>query len=69
MWKLIDDSSILDKITVGQIITNNPDNPIDQYEVKTIDGGYIKATHCNGKTAIKVFPEEELIMGKWWVKR
>ncbi len=68
MWELVNNSSILDGISIGQIITTTPDDPVDQYEVKMIGAGYVKAVHCNGRAKIKIFPEEELILGKWWVK-
>lgn len=68
MWRLIEDSSIIHGIFIGQIITKNPDNPIDQYKISFIHLGYVRAVHCNGRSSVKVFPEEELVSEKWWVK-
>jgi hypothetical protein len=66
MWKKIS-TDLLEEIYPGRIITNNPDSE-DFYEVQYIHWGYVNAIPANGKIAIKVFPERELIRGNWWVR-
>jgi hypothetical protein len=68
MWTKIDKTSIFESVIKGDIITDNPDNPHNQYQIVTKVYGFVKALHANGKTAIRIFPEEELMNGKWWVK-
>jgi hypothetical protein len=53
----------------GGHIAKHPDKPEDIYEVKSIQDGYVTALHANGKVELKVFPEEELISDKWWLKK
>ncbi len=65
MWKKIDSYLIVADISAGDIITNKPDDPVDQYEIKSLHAGYVRARHSNGKIALKIFPEKELMSGKW----
>ena len=56
-------------IKIGMHIARHPNGPEDIYEVKSIQDGYVTAFHANGKVELKVFPEEDLIIEKWWLKR
>jgi hypothetical protein len=68
MWKKIDTRLVVTRMIVGNVITDNPDNATDLYVVKSIRDGYVIALHEDGKSAVKFFPESELLNGKWWVK-
>jgi len=68
MWKKIDTNLVVSRMIVGNMITDNPDDPTDLFEVKTIREGYVIALHEDGKSEVKFFPESELLNGKWWVK-
>jgi hypothetical protein len=63
-WKRIDVISI----AIGSQIANHPNDPEDIYKVQSINDGYVNAIHSNGKVELKIFPEEDLINGKWWMK-
>ena len=43
---------------------------IDQYEVKVIHTGshFVKIAHASGEIVLKLFPENRLISGDWWLK-
>jgi hypothetical protein len=69
MWTKIDSYLIVADIEEGDHITQLPDDPQDVYEIKSLPMGFVKALHANGKTAMKIFPDSELIKGKWWVKK
>jgi hypothetical protein len=64
-WERIDVMPIM----VGMHIARHPDEPEDIYEVKSIRDGYVTAFHANGKVELKVFPEDDLILDKWWLKK
>jgi hypothetical protein len=53
---------------VDNIITEDPSDRKEQYQINSVHDGYVKAQHANGRFAIKFFPEEKLLAGKWWVK-
>ena len=59
---------MVEKINVGDLITDDPTNKEDFYKVKSIHVGFVKALHAHGKTVLKVFPEEILIRDNWWVE-
>jgi hypothetical protein len=68
MWKKINSNLRYSGMIIGNMITDNPGDPSDSFVVRSIHDGYVKALHINGKSAIKFFPESELLNGKWWVK-
>ena len=68
MWKKIDNKEIVAKITIDDVITENPGDSSDQFIIRRKGTGYISAVHINGKIDIRVFPEKELLSGRWWVK-
>jgi hypothetical protein len=68
MWKKIDTQAVKDRMTVGSVITDNADDPQDQYEIKSLHDGFVRAFHISGKVLLKIFPEEQLLNGTWWVK-
>jgi hypothetical protein len=68
MWKKIDTQLVYSNMIENNVITDNPNDPKDQYEIKSIHNGYVMALHCNGQTAIKFFPRKDLLDGSWWVK-
>ena len=68
MWTKIDSYSIVVTMDAGDIITTDPNDPKDQYEIESMNMGFIKALHSNGKTALKIFPESALI-NNWWVNK
>jgi hypothetical protein len=68
MWKKIDTQLVISGMIVSHIITDNPNDPKDQYVVKTVRNDYIVALHANGESALKLFPKDQLLNGTWWVK-
>jgi hypothetical protein len=68
MWQKIDSYLVIAEMNNGSIITDNPIEPNDQYEIKSLNDGYVKALHINGKNIFKIFPRMELLSGNWWVK-
>jgi hypothetical protein len=69
MWTKIDSYTIIANIEEGDLITESPNDPKDIYEIKSLHMGFVKALHANGKTALKIFPDSELIKSNWWVKK
>jgi hypothetical protein len=69
MWKKIDSPEIIEDLTIGKILTNNPDGSGKQYEIKGISDGLIKAVHSDGIIALKILTEKELLSGNWYVKK
>ena len=67
MWKKIDEYNTIAGMNQGSIITISPENAEDHFEIKNMLVGYIWAMHAK-KILLKVFPEEDLIRGDWWVK-
>jgi hypothetical protein len=68
MWKKIDNSAIAKDLVIGSFITENPDDPQDQYAIMSIQDGYVKAIHANGRVSLKGFPTKVLVSGNWWVE-
>jgi hypothetical protein len=68
MWKKIDNSAIAKDLVIGSIITENPDDPQERYAIKSIQDGFVKAIHANGKVSLKGLPTKVLVGGTWWVE-
>jgi hypothetical protein len=68
MWRKIDCDTIAEKLNIGHVISNDPDNPEERYTIKLIRDGYVRAVHSNGKISLKGFPTKVLISDNWWVK-
>ncbi|HMH22809.1 MAG TPA: hypothetical protein VK563_13580 [Puia sp.] len=68
MWKKIDSSVLAEGLIIGSIITENPDDPKEQYAIRSIQDGFVRAVHANGKISLKGFPTNVLISGNWWVE-
>lgn len=68
MWKRIDSLEVADALKIGDLITEDPGNTEDFYRIQYIHTGYVKIIHANGKTIVKVFPEEQLVRDEWYVK-
>ena len=67
MWKPIDSFTILQEISIGNIIANNPYSPA--YKVKHIrHNGYVTAVREKDSVEIKMFLTAHLIDGNWWLK-
>jgi hypothetical protein len=66
MWSLIDTKDIIANLCVGNIICNEPGDPSSQFEIRAIHQGYVKLLHANGRQAVKIIPEANLITDKWW---
>jgi len=67
MWSLIESQADIKQIIPGRVITQCPDDPVDRYEITVIGDCYVRAVHNNGKTALKIFLQEYLIVGRWWI--
>ena len=68
-WRIVNSEDLLGQKLIGKTIAKKPDGG-DQYEVKKIhEDGYITAFHSNGKTELKMFPDERLISDVWWIKK
>ena len=48
MWKKIDSLQVVIRIKPGDVITDNPGDSSDQYQIKKIGTGYVTALHING---------------------
>jgi hypothetical protein len=68
MWKKIVSSAVAEGLIIGSIITENPDDPKEQYKIVSIQEGFVKAVHANGKISLKGFPTNVLISGNWWME-
>ena len=69
MWTLIDSPHAIAGIRIGEVITNDKDDPLELYEVKAKGSGYVKAVHAYGREKIRILPEQYLITASWWVKK
>jgi len=66
MWTKFN-PELIKQVNRGSIITEDPD--LDNFfEVENIDNGIVKAVHANGKNILKIFNENELITGNWFIK-
>ena len=68
-WEIITAAHLKGRDIVGRIVARNADGR-DFYEVKSVTmNGYITALHRDGETMLKMFPEENLIKQRWWIKK
>jgi len=68
MWKKIESTDILTAIHPGDTITQNPDDPSFEFQIQTLEHGYVSAIDTNRKEDMKFFPKNYLVYDKWWVK-
>lgn len=68
MWKKITSNEAVAAIIVGNVITDKPNDPSNQYQIISIHEGAVRGLHVNGKVSLVLFPEDELTSGNWWVK-
>ena len=68
MWKKIENLEAIADIIPGDVITLKPGNAEAEFIVQKIHTGYVNVIHANGISVLKVFPEKDLISGKWYLK-
>ncbi|MFI5153534.1 MAG: hypothetical protein ACHQET_09390 [Chitinophagales bacterium] len=68
MWKQIEESIVSEPVSVGNIITECPDDLSDQFEISDFSEGIVKAYHPNERNAQLIILYEELLAKSWWVK-
>ena len=69
MWKKIDNLEIIAGVSHGDLISDNPQDETTVYQVHGLANGYIRLLHLNGVNSLKIFPEKDLISGKWWIRK
>lgn len=67
-WERLQDFVSFDQIAPGDIITDAPEDPVDQYEIVAVDSGTVKAYHCKGKNAILILNYAEFLNQAWYVR-
>ena len=68
MWIAINNHDMIRVIKQGDIITNEPEATDVEYVIDRILLGDIKIVYAKGLFAVRIFPGEELLSEKWWVK-
>lgn len=66
MWQKLSSIRIGQKILMGAIITDDPQDPLDQYHIISVHTGVVKGMHCNGKARVLKISKEEIAAGKWF---
>jgi hypothetical protein len=70
MWKKITPSDPLFSVSVGDSITQEPnDHPVIDFIIKKIVNGYISALHMGRKNIMTYFPTTDLFSQNWWIKK
>jgi hypothetical protein len=68
MWKKADIVEIVLDADHDTIISQHPDNNDENYIILYHDKQRIEAISVSGTPTLKIFHEDELISGKWWVQ-
>jgi hypothetical protein len=68
MWKKIDNHEIIADIKPGDIISTQPERTEMEFRIQKIFIDYLAVTPANGESSMRMFPGDDLISGKWWVK-
>jgi hypothetical protein len=68
MWKKIDNHEIVFELAPGDRITDQPGETGNEFIIERIFIDYVRVTRADGTNMVRVFPGDELLNGKWWVK-
>lgn len=68
MWKKIDSPAVAKELKIDNIISEKPDDPQERYAIKSIQDGFVRAIHANGRISLKGLPVDALISRNWWVE-
>jgi hypothetical protein len=69
MWKKIKTSETVCKIQEGDKVSQNPGDPLFEFETTGIQNGYIIVIGVINKAASRLFPLDCLLRDDWWMKK
>jgi hypothetical protein len=68
-FRRINASDLIGLEIVGRTITQDPEGE-DHLKIRSVHvNGFIVASQVNGKTGIKLVPEDQLLDDEWWINK
>jgi hypothetical protein len=69
MWEKIITNETVCTMQEGDKVSQNPSDPLFEFETKAIQNGYITVVGVINKTTGRLFPLNMLVSDDWWMKK
>ena len=69
MWKKIETNETVIKIQKGDKVSQNPADPLFEFETRVIQNGYISVVNSINHESGRLFPLDMLVRDDWWMKK
>jgi hypothetical protein len=69
MWKKIETNETVIKIQKGDKVSQNPEDPLFEFETKFVRNGYISVVNVINNAAARLVPLDCLVRDEWWMKK
>jgi hypothetical protein len=69
MWKKIETNETVIKLQKGNKVSQNPADPLFDFETRVIQNGYISMVNSNNHGSVGLFPLDMPVKDNWWMKK